>query len=66
MSAEDAVAAPALQPKDLAPELWLKRIETLRAQGKIAEADTEWRRFRATFPDFPAPATAAPPSGTAK
>jgi hypothetical protein len=47
------------------PQLWLKRIEALRAQGKIAEADGEWRQFRAAFPDFPV--TAAPhSSGAAK
>jgi hypothetical protein len=60
------MAAPARQSAHAAPELWLKRIEALRAQGQIAEADAEWRRFRAAFPDFPATASPAPPAGTAK
>jgi hypothetical protein len=48
------------------PKLWLQRIEALRAQGKIAAADGEWRRFRAAFPDFPATAPPDPSSGAAK
>jgi hypothetical protein len=35
------------------PSLWLKRIETLRAQGQGAVADAELRRFRAAFPHYP-------------
>ncbi len=45
-----AVDAP---PPD--PKAWLARIESLRAAGRTAEADAEMSRFRAAFPDYPAP-----------
>jgi hypothetical protein len=65
-TAHASETAPALPAARADPKLWLQRIEALRAQGKIAAADGEWRRFRAAFPDFPATAPPDPPSGTAK
>lgn len=35
------------------PQVWLKRIEELRAQGKVAEADRELEAFRKAWPDYP-------------
>ena len=35
------------------PEAWLKQIRKLRREGKAAEADREWSRFREAFPDYP-------------
>jgi hypothetical protein len=34
------------------PEAWLKDIRQRRKDNKQEEADSEWRRFRETFPDF--------------
>jgi hypothetical protein len=34
------------------PEAWLKDIRQLRKDNKQEEADREWRRFVATFPDY--------------
>jgi hypothetical protein len=34
------------------PEAWLKDIRQLRKDNKPEEADSEWRRFRETFPDY--------------
>lgn len=50
----------ATEPKD--PKVWLQHIETLRAAGKIAEADAEMHRFRAHFPDYPLNPTTPSPS----
>jgi hypothetical protein len=45
-------AAPAAQPGSYTdPERWLEAIRQLRKDGKTREADLEWKRFRATFPD---------------
>lgn len=35
------------------PKVWLKRIETLRAQGKASDADRELEAFRKAWPDYP-------------
>lgn len=35
------------------PEAWLKDIRQLRKENKQAEADFEWRRFVAKFPEHP-------------
>jgi hypothetical protein len=34
------------------PEAWLEEIRELRRAGKTADADREWARFHAAFPDF--------------
>jgi hypothetical protein len=34
------------------PEAWLKDIRQLRKDNKQEEADSEWHRFRETFPDY--------------
>ncbi|HEY4369768.1 MAG TPA: hypothetical protein VGN07_21215 [Steroidobacteraceae bacterium] len=34
------------------PETWLEHIRQLRAAGSGNEADTEWKRFRAAYPDY--------------
>jgi hypothetical protein len=34
------------------PEAWLKDIRQLRADNKQEEADREWRRFLAAYPDY--------------
>jgi hypothetical protein len=34
------------------PAAWLEEIRDLRRTGKTADADREWDRFRAAFPDF--------------
>jgi hypothetical protein len=39
------------------PERWLKDIRQLRKDGKTAQADREWERFLAAFPDHPVAAT---------
>jgi hypothetical protein len=62
--AKRKAAAPApSHPQD--PKTWLQQIAALRAEGKTAQADAEMRRFRATFPDYPAkpspPAPSDPP-----
>src|ERR1700722_13626760 len=36
------------------PSDWLARIAALRRAGRNGEADAELRRFRSTYPDFPA------------
>lgn len=35
------------------PEQWLKDIRQLRKDNKQAEADAEWQRFHAAFPNYP-------------
>jgi hypothetical protein len=45
-----AKAAPAEKEE---PQAWLKRIETLRAQGKAHEADRELDAFHKAWPDYP-------------
>jgi hypothetical protein len=43
------------------PDAWLEQIRALRAAGKTAAADAEWRRFRAAFPSFPVGPAVLPP-----
>jgi hypothetical protein len=33
-------------------ERWLKKIRTLRANGRVEDADRQWRKFRKAFPDY--------------
>jgi hypothetical protein len=44
------VAAPTHPYSD--PEAWLQDIRQLRKDNKQQQADLEWRRFRAAFPDY--------------
>lgn len=37
------------------PQAWLARIEALRKQGRIREADDSFAEFRKRYPDFPLP-----------
>lgn len=50
LSAPPAAASP---PPAEPIDGWLKRIDELRAQGKTAEADREWKAFREAHPDHP-------------
>jgi hypothetical protein len=34
---------------------WLDRIEKLLAQGRKSEAVTDWKAFRAAYPEYPVP-----------
>jgi hypothetical protein len=60
---QKSAAAPALQasreaaasPPPKAPEAWLEEIRSLRRQGKLAEAESSLREFRAAYPDFTLP-----------
>jgi hypothetical protein len=38
--------------KAMDPEAWLKAIRELRKENKQEQADREWQRFRAAFPDY--------------
>jgi hypothetical protein len=49
--AEDSAAAAAQPGSYTDPERWLEAIRQLRKDGKAREADLEWKRFRAAFPD---------------
>ncbi len=55
--ARTSVAPPAqvepATPSD--PAAWLARIGKLRAAGHTAEAESEMKRFRATYPEYPLP-----------
>jgi TolA-binding protein len=60
---QKSATAPALQasreaaapPPPKAPEAWLAEIRSLRGQGKLAEAESSLREFRAAYPDYPLP-----------
>lgn len=39
----------------LAPDLWLEQIRALRRDGKVLEADEQWRQFSAAYPTFVVP-----------
>jgi hypothetical protein len=45
---------------------WFKRIEKLRAEGKTAEAEQEFRRFRDVYPGYEPPERAPPADGPTK
>jgi hypothetical protein len=41
--------------------LWLRHIDELRARGRTDEANREYKRFRAAYPDYsPPPARSSP------
>lgn len=48
-------------PADLRgdPQRWLEHIRKLRKNGKDAEADSDWKEFRARYPDYPVAETDA-------
>jgi len=48
-------------PADLRgdPQHWLEHIRELRKNGKNAEADSDWKEFRARYPDYPVAGTDA-------
>ena len=50
-SVQQEQRAPAGKAED--PADWLRRIETLRAQGKTEDAEREWLAFRKAWPDYP-------------
>jgi hypothetical protein len=37
--------------RQLDPDAWLEHIRQLRRDGKVGEADQEWRAFREKYPD---------------
>ncbi len=41
------------------PQRWLEHIRELRKNGKSAEADNDWKEFRARYPDYPVTETDA-------
>jgi hypothetical protein len=59
------IPAPALPPAQpgpntakrdtLEPASWLAKIDKLRSTGQTAEADSEMKRFREAYPDYPVP-----------
>jgi hypothetical protein len=52
--------APALakaQAPRLPAEAWLEQIRALRREGKVLEADQQWREFRESYPQFEVSAT---------
>jgi hypothetical protein len=49
--AATAAFAPAAPPH-LEPQAWLKQIRRLRQEGKVLEADEQWREFVAAYPDY--------------
>lgn len=40
--------------RQINPDVWLTRIRQLRAEGRSAEADREWRAFRKIYPAYSA------------
>jgi len=49
-------SAPNTAKRDtLEPAAWLARIEKLRGSGQATQAESEMKRFRATYPDYPVP-----------
>ena len=51
-SRQITTATPAPPHADIDPEKWLENIRQLRKENKQEQADLEWRRFRAAFPDY--------------
>jgi hypothetical protein len=45
-------APQAIQIPRLAPQEWLEQIRELRREGKVTEADEQWRQFVEAYPDF--------------
>jgi hypothetical protein len=54
-SALQASREAAAPPPPKAPEAWLEEIRSLRRLGKLAEAESRLREFRAAYPDYPLP-----------
>lgn len=52
-SGEEAELERELQGNRTDPERWLEEIRQLRRDRKVREADAEWERFRAAFPQYP-------------
>ncbi len=48
-------------PRVRAPSAWLADIEALRRDGRYAEADSELRRFRGTYPGYAIDESRPPP-----
>jgi hypothetical protein len=44
------------QPPRLEPIPWLEQIRSLRREGKVLEADEQWRQFAEAYPDVIVPA----------
>ena len=47
-----SAAQPAPQVPRLEPEPWLEQIRALRREGKVLEADEQWREFVAAYPQY--------------
>lgn len=52
---EDSTAAANTAAQTPDPAAWLRRIEQLRAQGKLADAERELQAFRKAWPHYPLP-----------
>lgn len=61
ISATTAPVTPGTPGMEAAPRLpaqeWLERIRTLRREGKVLEADEQWREFRESYPEVAVSAT---------
>lgn len=44
-----------LQDAQALPQLWLKRIQLMKSEGKVKEAEEELVKFRKRYPDYPLP-----------
>lgn len=44
-----------LQDSQSLPQLWLKRIQLMKSEGKVKEAEEELVKFRKRYPDYPLP-----------
>lgn len=44
-----------LQDAQSLPQLWLKRIQLMKSEGKVKEAEEELAKFRKRYPDYPLP-----------
>ncbi len=51
----EATSSVVVEDQTEPPEVWLKRIAELRRMGKGDEADTQLKRLRGRYPDFPVP-----------
>jgi cytoskeletal protein RodZ len=52
MRSPPAPAPPAQQAPRLAPGAWLEQIRALRREGKVLEADEQWKEFSDAYPNF--------------
>jgi hypothetical protein len=62
--AADAANESKLDAVEQRPEDWLKKIITLRVDGRHEEAEAELKRFRERYPQWQVPPAALAPSGT--